>query len=151
MTDVVKEMVDRFLSWKLPEDFNPDGGISFKNVFAQPWPVGTNLLTADQARQMIEHLLADADGELNAADHAKIDAAWEKHKAAGYDRPAEPAHGEDVWYRGWEIGWNDMGAKWAGTGWDAYKGGCDLGAPRITASSFADCLDEIDDYEDGIA
>lgn len=66
-------------------------------------------------------------------------------------RPAEPAHSQVAWYRGWEIGWNDMAAKWAGTGWDAYKGGCDLGAPRITTADFPDCLDEIDDYEDGEA
>ena len=66
-------------------------------------------------------------------------------------RPAEPAHSQVIRYRGWEIGWNDMAAKWAGTGWDAYKGGCDLGAPRITTADFPDCLDEIDDYEDGEA
>lgn len=149
MSDVVKEMVDRFLSWKLPKTVCPDAATTDP---LYPYDLhGTNLLTADEARQMIEHLLADADGELDAADHAKIDAAWEKHKAAGYDRPAEPSHDKDVSYRGWEIGWNDMAAKWTGTGWDAYKGGCDLGAPRITTADFSDCLDEIDDYEDGIA
>jgi hypothetical protein len=60
----VKAMVDRFLCWKLPQDFGPDCGISFdgrkddewnKN---KTWPVGTNLFTADQARQMVEHMLA---------------------------------------------------------------------------------------------
>lgn len=63
-------------------------------------------------------------------------------------KPAEPSHDASVWYRGWEIGWNDMAAKWAGTGWDAYKGGCDLGAPRIQSTEWQGCLDEIDDYED---
>ena len=62
---LIDKMVDRFLCWKLPKDFCPDCGISFdgrkddewnKN---KTWPIGTNLLTADQARQMIEHLLSD--------------------------------------------------------------------------------------------
>lgn len=57
----IKQMVNRFLSWKLPEDFNPDAGI----VFTPPehgatwWPVGTNLLTATQAEAMIRHLAGD--------------------------------------------------------------------------------------------
>jgi hypothetical protein len=55
----IKQMVDRFLSWKLPADFNPDGGVSFKNVFAQHWPVGTNLLTAVQAEEMVRHMIGD--------------------------------------------------------------------------------------------
>jgi hypothetical protein len=46
-------MVDRFLGWKLPKDFAPDGGISFKE--SAWWPVGTNLLTADQAKEMLQH------------------------------------------------------------------------------------------------
>jgi len=58
----IDKMVDRFLSWTLPKDFTPDGGISFdgrgddewnKN---KTWPVGTNLFTAEQAKQMIECL-----------------------------------------------------------------------------------------------
>lgn len=47
-------MVDRFLGWKLPKDFAPDGGISFKE--SAWWPVGTNLLTADQAKEMLQHV-----------------------------------------------------------------------------------------------
>lgn len=57
-------MVDRFLGWKLPEDFNPDGGISFKPTFNEgtPYemkhkPSGTNLLTATQAKAMLEYVL----------------------------------------------------------------------------------------------
>lgn len=60
----VKTMVDRFLAWKLPADFNPDGGISFDPIGNKnsPYeyrnePVGTNLLTATQAEAMIRHLL----------------------------------------------------------------------------------------------
>lgn len=56
MTDKqIEEMVNRFLNWELPKDFDPDAGISF--CPNGPWPIGTNLLTAEQAREMIEYLL----------------------------------------------------------------------------------------------
>lgn len=63
--DQIKRMVDRFLAWKLPDSFNPDGGISFErdcNVNT-PWPSkrepsGTNLLDAAQATEMVRYLLA---------------------------------------------------------------------------------------------
>ncbi len=57
------KMVDRFLGWSLPKDFGPDCGISFdgrkddewnKN---KSWPIGTNLLTADQAKAMFKHAI----------------------------------------------------------------------------------------------
>lgn len=58
----IDKMVDRFLSWQLPKDFMPDGGVSFRHVpdargYMPSWPVGTNLLTAEQARAMIEHIM----------------------------------------------------------------------------------------------
>lgn len=57
--NLIDLMVDKFLSWPLPQDFSPDGGIAF----ARPdnpahWPVGTNLLTAEQAREMVKHMLS---------------------------------------------------------------------------------------------
>lgn len=58
----IDKMVDRFLSWKLPEDFAPDCGISFTPPnTAHSWPIGTNLLTAEQAKKMIEHILSGVD------------------------------------------------------------------------------------------
>ena len=65
MTDEqIKYMVSRFLNWKLPEGFNPDGGISFQKTFnehtAHPMkaePSGTNLLDATQAEAMVRHML----------------------------------------------------------------------------------------------
>lgn len=65
MTDAqIKQMVDRFLQWKLPADFAPDAGISFKAEFnehtAYPMrhePVGTNLFNAVQAEAMVRHML----------------------------------------------------------------------------------------------
>lgn len=62
MTDEqIKHMVNRFLGWKLPANFSPDGGISVKRPNYAPnvaWePSGTNLLNADQADAMVRHLL----------------------------------------------------------------------------------------------
>lgn len=60
----IKHMVDRFLGWKLPEDFNPDGGISFKKEFNEHTdhpmknePLGTNLLDAIQAEAMVRYMV----------------------------------------------------------------------------------------------
>jgi len=63
----IKHMVDRFLGWKLPETFNPDGGVSFKRQENRhhhpdappfyPMPTGTNLLDATQADAMVRHMI----------------------------------------------------------------------------------------------
>ena len=49
-------MVDRFLGWQLPDNFNPDGGIKFA-PYHNIHPTGTNLLDAAQAEQMIRYLI----------------------------------------------------------------------------------------------
>ena len=59
----VDEMVNRFLSWKLPSDFSPDCGIAFnayKYANHKFEPIGTNLFTAQQAKAMIEYMLVAA-------------------------------------------------------------------------------------------
>lgn len=54
----INAMVDRFLGWHLPVDFSPDCGISFTPLgHPNGHPTGTNLFSAAQAREMIEHLL----------------------------------------------------------------------------------------------
>jgi Holliday junction resolvasome RuvABC endonuclease subunit len=60
----IKHMIEQFLGWKLPADFHPDGGVSFKADFnehtAHPMkhvPTGTNLLNYTQAKAMVEHML----------------------------------------------------------------------------------------------
>jgi hypothetical protein len=60
-TPDVKAAVDRFLGWKLPQDFYPDAGVSFDRVYAEKWgmPSGTNLLHAGQAKEMFEYVLRD--------------------------------------------------------------------------------------------
>ena len=67
MTDEqIKHMVDRFLQWKLPADFNPDGGVTFDPISSKgtPYervrePVGTNLLSATQAEAMVRHMVEE--------------------------------------------------------------------------------------------
>jgi hypothetical protein len=90
MTDEqIKHMVYRFLCWRLPDDFMPDGGILFQPEYnveynaarGQPpsrrEPVGTNLFTAPQAeamvRYMVEGMPSAASGEQKSSqgtDHA---------------------------------------------------------------------------------
>lgn len=71
--NVTDDMVNRFLAWKLPSDFDPDCGISFDgrkpNVWnpSPTWPVGTNLLTFGQARAMLEHVLGGEDRDADSA------------------------------------------------------------------------------------
>ena len=65
----IKHMVDRFLGWHLPENFQPDAGINFKAEYNVAFnaargvpperhqPVGTNLFTAEQAEAMVRYLV----------------------------------------------------------------------------------------------
>ena len=62
---LVKHMVDRFLGWRLPENFQPDGGIAFKKTFNEHMPTpsksepsGTNLFDIDQAYAMVRYMFA---------------------------------------------------------------------------------------------
>lgn len=57
----IRYMVNRFLSWKLPYDFNPDGGITFKQFYNSEQlyrnePTGTNLFDAKQAEAMVQYM-----------------------------------------------------------------------------------------------
>jgi hypothetical protein len=60
----VKRMVERFLQWRLPENFTPDCGISFKKTFNENTPhpmthepTGTNLFDYGQAEEMVHYML----------------------------------------------------------------------------------------------
>jgi hypothetical protein len=56
----IKHMVDRFLGWKLPENFNPDYGISYTRPNYPPslgGPSGTNLFDANQAEAMVRFMV----------------------------------------------------------------------------------------------
>ena len=65
----IDKMVDRFLTWKLPEHVIHDAGITFEPEYnvehmakqgklpCRHEPTGTNLFDADQARAMIKHII----------------------------------------------------------------------------------------------
>jgi hypothetical protein len=67
--DQVDYMVNRFLQWRLPENFSPDAGISFKAEYnveynaqqgkppARHEPTGTNLFDATQATDMVRFMI----------------------------------------------------------------------------------------------
>lgn len=69
--DQIKHMIDRFLSWRLPDDFRPDGGVQFDPDGATKLdprnrryePSGTNLLNYAQAKAMVLHMLDGLPGE----------------------------------------------------------------------------------------
>jgi hypothetical protein len=50
----LKALVDRFLAWKLPETLAADPCVTQPNTLHR---TGTSLLTAPEARQMLEHVL----------------------------------------------------------------------------------------------
>ena len=77
----IKHMVDRFLAWRLPSDFSPDGGISYANMdyHAVLGPTGTNLLDATQAEAMVCHMV---EGLPAVNSHASRDAALEEARGA---------------------------------------------------------------------
>ncbi|WP_409188398.1 hypothetical protein [Bradyrhizobium sp. RDM4] len=106
--DQIRHMVDRFLGWKLPENFSPDGGVSFKKMLnehtahpAKHEPIGTNLLDAQQAtvmvRYMIDGLPAEPPTARSSAGNvdaliAEIPADLYWHIAKGKLRPDEPLY-----------------------------------------------------------
>lgn len=65
----IKHMVDRFLQWRLPDPWHPDGGVSFEPEFNAEYnaqegrppsrhePIGTNLFDATQATAMVKAML----------------------------------------------------------------------------------------------
>ena len=108
---LVKRMVDRFLGWKLPQSFTPDGGVSFKRIANEGTaherknePTGTNLLDAVQAEAMVRYILDNPDEgysygiEIDSDEHErKLDelatrpAPVEGAKAEGQAQPLKVA------------------------------------------------------------
>jgi hypothetical protein len=94
-SQVTDEMVTRFLSWKLPQDFHPDAGISFTpydppeypQMREQCWPIGTNLLTATQARAMLEHVVGNPPVAVPVVDEADDPIVGHKTFRADGDDP----------------------------------------------------------------
>ncbi len=63
--ELKQRMVENFLRWRLPKDFNPDGGIEYKDKkFVCPSALtGTNLFTYEQAREMVDFMLTGTSTE----------------------------------------------------------------------------------------
>jgi NTP pyrophosphatase (non-canonical NTP hydrolase) len=118
-------MVNRFLGWRLPEDFDPDAGISFKPNFnedtANPMkhePTGTNLFDATQAENMVRYLV---DGMPNAAPPAE-------------SKPGETDdNGYIVFLLGQNCIWSEEQQKWISPNPQTYEN-----LMRIVASIQAD-------------
>lgn len=60
----IKHMANRFLQWKLPKGFSPDGGVTFDPIMnagtpheLRREPTGTNLLNALQAEDMVRFMV----------------------------------------------------------------------------------------------
>lgn len=64
--DQINYMVERFLCYELPKDFNPDGGVSFEALPSSAqtglMPFGTNVLTATQAQAMVRFMVEGMPG-----------------------------------------------------------------------------------------
>ena len=93
--DQIKYMVNRFLQWRLPKNFNPDGGISFKRDYNEntPWPmkhepVGTNLFDATQAEEMVRYMI---DGMSHPPPEKRVESG---ERAAPAEVTAELTQGE---------------------------------------------------------
>ena len=99
--DQIKHMASRFLGWSLPEDFQPDAGITFKPTFndhlptpMQHNPTGTNLFTASQAEAMVRYMVDDTPTEVQyvsdyneARRRAGVRQSAELHRVrCNYDR-----------------------------------------------------------------
>lgn len=68
--DQIAHMVNKFLTWSLPENFNPDNGISFERLGNKGtpheyrrYPAGTNLLDYTQAEAMLRNLVEGLPGQ----------------------------------------------------------------------------------------
>lgn len=55
--EIIKEATNRFLGWKLPDTFRPDGGISYDPNVCET--VGTHVFTAQEATEMFRFCLED--------------------------------------------------------------------------------------------
>mgnify|MGYP000891970217 len=143
MTEAVEHMVQRFLTWKLPENFNPDAGISFKPTFNDHLPVpmrhnptGTNLFDYVQAKAMVMHMLEGAPSDQGGwivgngdgtkwrtwgDTQAEAVTAWNTRapdpRITELEQPYEPgAFAGDIWYGHPEK--RTLGThRWDGSAW----------------------------------
>lgn len=91
MSTYISKLVDRFLGWKLPQSFSPDCYVTFDRERAkagESWPIGTNLLTADEARAMLEHILPQLPDNSSEAEGDAYTHGWfDGNEADPYGQP----------------------------------------------------------------
>lgn len=84
MTDEqIKHMVNRFLGWRLPENFSPDGGISFKVSWNAFPPIGTNLLDAAQAEVMVRYMVEGMPEPMPVCSGSEVPGIFQRHLYSG--------------------------------------------------------------------
>lgn len=96
----MQAMVDRFLSWPLPDSVSSDTCVTVRNYGMER--CGTSLLTAVEAQQMLEHVTAPLQAEIDrlmlefCPDEMTEEqkANWAKHQRAA--TPEETAAIEAV-------------------------------------------------------
>ena len=92
----IEHMVNRFLSWKLPQPFRPDNGISYagKSHPNHPDPTGTNLFSATEAEAMVRHMVEGLSGnqDLHSAKVTLMAHGYTVTPPQGEGRPVPP-HG----------------------------------------------------------
>lgn len=54
----------------------------------------------------------------------------------------------EIWHNGWECYYSENAQFFTGEGWLAYKGGVDLDAPSLSASTLEGLLSDIADYDE---
>jgi len=81
---ITEEMLSRFLAWPLPKSVLPDACVMNRDY---PYRVGTHLLTADEARQMLGHVLQNTT--CNLPTHRQT-VAGKLNRAAAYLRTLIP-------------------------------------------------------------
>jgi hypothetical protein len=93
----IKHMANRFLGWKLPENFHPDAGISFTPEYNVEYnasqgkppsrhePIGTNLFNATQAEAMVRYMIEGLPG-LNDLERAAMIADEEAEREIFEDK-----------------------------------------------------------------
>ena len=92
--DQIKHMVNRFLSWRLPENFNPDDGISFEPISSKgtPYetrrtPIGTNLFDAMQAEAMVRYMVDGIDEHFTRPSAEQLAAVGEDARPRDWWKP----------------------------------------------------------------
>ena len=83
-----KELVDRFLRWTLPIDFSPDCFVNFDReaaTFPSSWPMGTNLLNAQQAAAMVSFMLGNQKSNLDFGQALRALKSGQRVARAGWN------------------------------------------------------------------